>query len=131
MTHPLHSAIRAQLLAVAEELSLPITIADVAALTDAAVGAALATPTPDGSIKLSNQQTGMLVALAMGESTDATARRMCLSPWTVKTHRRKAYAKLGATTGAQAVATAMSLGLLRPGQVNPLPMPGQHDRRSV
>lgn len=131
MTHPLQAAISARLLAVAEERNLPITIADVSALTDAAVGAALATPTPDGSITLSNQQTGVLVALAMGETTDETARRMCLSAYTVKTHRRKAYRKLGATTGAQAVATAMSLGLLRPGQINPLPLPGQRDRRSA
>lgn len=131
MTHPLQTAIHTQLLAVAEERDLPITTADVAALTEAALGAALAVPRPDAPVQLTNQQLGVLIGLALGDSTEDTARHLCLSAFTVKTHRRLAYRKLGARSGSEAIAIAMSYGLLRPAlRTAPFPMPGQRDRRA-
>ncbi|MFJ8863653.1 response regulator transcription factor [Streptomyces sp. NPDC102451] len=129
MTHPLQTAIHTQLLAVAEERDLPITTADVAVLTEAALGAAFAVPVPDAPVQLTNQQLGVLIGLALGDSVKATARRMCITPGTVKTHLRRLYRVLGVHTGAQAVAVAMSYGLLRPGGA-PFALPGQRDRRT-
>lgn len=118
----MHAAIAARLLAVAEERDLQITVADVAALADAV----LVMPQPDPAITLTNQQTGALIGLAVGDPLETTARRMCLSQHTVKSHRTGAYRVLGARTAAQAVAIAMSLGLLRTGlRTDPLPMPGR------
>lgn len=125
MTHPLQSAIRARLLAVAEERDLEITLADVNALAEAAAVAALSTPLPEAPIELSNQLNGVLAGIALGDTEEATARRMCLSPSTVKTHRRRLYRVLGARSAANAVAIAMSLGLLRPGRRVPLAVPSQ------
>ncbi|MFC9247786.1 helix-turn-helix transcriptional regulator [Streptomyces sp. NPDC057136] len=121
--HPAQDAVTARLLAVAEERDMPITVADVAALA----AAALAMPQASPASTLTNQQIGVLVGLAVGDSVEATARRMCLTTHTVKSHRAAAYRQLGARSAAQAVATAMSLGLLRTGTA-PFPMPGQPDQ---
>ncbi|THA78383.1 LuxR family transcriptional regulator [Streptomyces sp. A0642] len=125
MRNHLETAIRTQLLAVAEDRDLDITTGDVAALTDAAVTAAYAPSLLAGPTELTNQQTGVLVGLALGDSVKVTARRMCLSVHTVKTHRRQLYKALGARTAPEAVAIAMSLGLLR--LQRPLAVPGQRD----
>ncbi|MEU8704167.1 helix-turn-helix transcriptional regulator [Streptomyces sp. NPDC048565] len=131
MTHPLQAAIRTQLLAVAEERDLPIATADAAALTEAALGAALAIPLPDAPVQLTNQQLGVLIGLARGDFAQETARRMCLTPSTVKTHLRHLYRRLGVRTGAQAVAVAMSYGFLHPAlHAGSFPVPGQRDRRA-
>ncbi|MFD7860942.1 response regulator transcription factor [Streptomyces sp. NPDC059783] len=119
------TAIRTQLLAVAEERDLPITTADVAAITNAVLVTAFGVSAQTAPVTLTNQQTGVLVGMALGETAPDTARRMCVSLYTVRTHRRLLYKRLGARTGAQAVAIAISLGLLRP--TRPLPLPGQTD----
>lgn len=54
----------------------------------------------------------VLQALAAGETLGETAARLRLSEDTVKTHRRRLYARLGARTGAHAVAIASGRGLL-------------------
>ncbi|WP_406420865.1 response regulator transcription factor [Streptomyces sp. NBC_00842] len=131
MTHPLQSAIRARLLAVADERDIKITVADVEALTEAALVAALSAPVPEAPIKLTNQQLGVLIGIARGDTERATARRMCLTESTVKTHRRRLYSVLGAGTAAEAVAIAMSYGLLRPSRSARFALPGQRDRRTL
>ncbi|MFE4649320.1 response regulator transcription factor [Streptomyces sp. NPDC056707] len=127
MTHPLQTAIRQRVLAVAEERDLQINIADVDALTEAAIMAALAVPLPEAPLKLTNQQTGVLVGIALGDTEAATARRLCISLNTVKTHRHRLYRVLGARTAGESVAIAMSIGLLRPGRRARLALPGQRD----
>ncbi|MFG2671397.1 response regulator transcription factor [Streptomyces sp. NPDC048445] len=128
MTNLLETSIRTQLLIAAETRDLDITTGDIVALTNAALTAAAAPALPGKPVTLTNQQTGVLVGLALGDPVTETARRMCLSVHTVKTHRRTLYKTLGAHTGAQAVSIAMSLGLLRPqGGDNALPLPGQGD----
>ncbi|MGW1813317.1 response regulator transcription factor [Streptomyces sp. NPDC002125] len=128
MTHPLQTAIRTQLLAVAEERDLAITTTDVAALAEAALTAVLSTPRPASPVQLTNQQLGVLIGLARGDAERDTARRMCISPFTVKSHRQSLYKALGVTSAGAAVATAMSYGLLRPGlHAAPLSLPGQRE----
>lgn len=122
MTHSLHTAIQARLLAVAEARNLTITVADVTALTTAAVTAAYVGGGRIAPVTLTDSQIGAMAALACGESTEQTAARMFLTASTVKTHRRLAYRKLGAHTAGHAVAVAISYGLLGAGL--PLQMPG-------
>ncbi|MEV7712322.1 LuxR C-terminal-related transcriptional regulator [Streptomyces sp. NPDC088270] len=131
MTHSLRTEVRARLLAVADDRDLAVTVADVDALTAAVIQTLHADPTGPAPAKLTDQQTGVLVGLALGDSITDTARRMCVSSFTVKTHRRLTYKKLGARTGAQAVAIALSCGLLRPSPRSvSFPMPGQRSRRA-
>lgn len=110
-------AVRDRLLAIAEERDLAVTVTDIEVLAEAAVTVVvsrLIVGPPDGSpVTLTNQQAGVLVGLALGDTVQATARRMCIAPFTVKSHRRAAYHALGAKSGSEAVAIAMSLGLIR------------------
>ncbi|MFD6421738.1 response regulator transcription factor [Streptomyces sp. NPDC060198] len=112
----LQETLRADFLAVAEERDLQITTADVAVLVQAAVDARAKASAPRDAVRLSAQQVEVLIGLATAEPTDETARRLVVTASTVATHRRRAYRALGAVTSAQAVAIAMSLGLLQPGQ---------------
>ncbi|MFH8752997.1 response regulator transcription factor [Streptomyces rimosus] len=61
---------------------------------------------------LPQQQRAVLVAMANGLSVGETARRLCLAPATIKSHRRLLYRRLGARCSAHAVATAIRVGLL-------------------
>ena len=54
----------------------------------------------------------MLDLLKEGLSVQQVAKRLYLSESTVKTHVAKVYDKLGATNRAQAIMTAVRLGLL-------------------
>ncbi|MFJ6438500.1 response regulator transcription factor [Streptomyces sp. NPDC091416] len=132
MTNPL-AAVSARLLAVAEERDLAITTADVHALAVAAADAATAAvvlPAPSvGRVRLTNQQTCVLIGMAVGDSLDEIARRMCLSSDTARSHRQTLYRRLGVHSGPHAVAVGMSLGLLRPATL--LPLPGAQDRSAV
>ena len=65
-------------------------------------------------LRLSPRLTDVLQGLAAGESLPETATRLYLSENTVKTHRRLLYKRLGAETGAHAVAIASAQGLLLP-----------------
>lgn len=125
MTHPLQSAIRARLLAEAETRDLPLTVAQVDKLAETATSAALSALSPD-ALQLTDEQTGVLVGLALGESVQETGRRIGLSFHTVRTRRLSVYRALGVRTGPAAVALAMTHGLLRiPTPSGLLPLPGQ------
>ncbi|CAM5714812.1 hypothetical protein ACTFBT_16285 [Streptomyces microflavus] len=127
--HPLQSRIRALFLAEAEDQDLPLTVAQVNSLAAAATTAALSTfapaaPTP--SLSLSDEQIGVLVGLALGESAESTGRRCNRSAQTIRTRRLSVYRTLGVRTGPAAVAVAMAHGLLRiPALSGRLPLPGQ------
>ncbi|MFD5903619.1 hypothetical protein ACFWHG_19270 [Streptomyces microflavus] len=128
MTHPLHTTIRAQLLAEAEGQELPLTVVQVESLAATATTAALSTFDPaNPKPLLSDEQIGVLVGLALGESVQMTGRRIRLSFHTVRTRRLSVYRALGVQTGSAAVAVAMTHGLLRiPTPSGRLPLPGQH-----
>ncbi|WP_436849984.1 response regulator transcription factor [Streptomyces monashensis] len=65
-------------------------------------------------LRLTPRLTDVLQGLAAGEQIPDTAARLFVSGDTVKTHRRLLYARLGASTGAHAVAIASTQGLLLP-----------------
>jgi len=70
--------------------------------------------TPAGP-SLSPRETEVLVLLADGLSAGQIGRRLFISESTIKTHIGKIYDKLGAANRAQAVMTAVRLGLLTSG----------------
>lgn len=107
--------LREHVLAAIDELNLPLTVtqADRLSLRITARATTGAITTKITAVELTNQQHAVLRALAAGESTEATGRRLTISENTVKTHRRALYSRLGAHTSAQAVAVAIAQGLLR------------------
>ncbi|HEY1135429.1 MAG TPA: response regulator transcription factor [Nocardioides sp.] len=64
------------------------------------------------STRLSEREHQILVQLADGLGTQQIARRLHISESTAKSHIARIYQKLGATNRAQAVVTAMRVGLL-------------------
>lgn len=52
----------------------------------------------------------VLLGAARGETAAETAARLWVSANTVKTHRRRAFVRLGVSSAAQAVAAAMAAG---------------------
>ncbi|WP_244246914.1 response regulator transcription factor [Nocardioides euryhalodurans] len=69
------------------------------------------------STRLSDREHSVLVLLADGLSAGEIAPRLHLSESTVKSHVAKIYQKLGAANRAQALVTAMRIGLLS--SINP------------
>jgi DNA-binding NarL/FixJ family response regulator len=65
-------------------------------------------------LRLTPRLADVLQGLAAGEQVPETASRLYVSENTVRTHRRLLYKRLGAATGAHAVAIASSQGLLLP-----------------
>jgi DNA-binding NarL/FixJ family response regulator len=62
--------------------------------------------------RLSAREAELLELLSEGLSVSAVARRMYISESTVKTHMSKLYEKLGASNRAQALMSAIRLGLI-------------------
>jgi DNA-binding NarL/FixJ family response regulator len=77
-------------------------------LAGALVGAATAQQAPS----LTDRERSVLRLLADGRSNDAIAAELGISTETVRTHLRKAMAKLDADTRTQAVATALRHSLI-------------------
>jgi DNA-binding NarL/FixJ family response regulator len=69
---------------------------------------------PDGRW-LSPRERAVLRELALGHTIDEIAESLVLSHETIRTHVRNARAKLGARTGAEAVAIALRDGEIEPG----------------
>ena len=68
--------------------------------------------TGSGSTRLSDREHDVLTLLADGLGTAAIADRLFMSESTAKSHIGHIYQKLGATNRAQALVTAMRIGLL-------------------
>ncbi len=73
---------------------------------------------------LSSREREVLKAAARGMSVVETGRALYLSPDTVKTYRRHINRHLGARNMTQAVAVAITSGLLEPCEVVPPPSDG-------
>jgi len=69
--------------------------------------------------RLSPREAEVLTLLADGMSVAAIAKKMYVSESTAKTHISKLYEKLGAGNRAQALMTALRLGLLQTGAAPP------------
>jgi DNA-binding NarL/FixJ family response regulator len=68
-------------------------------------------PTPTDSL-LSPRERRVTAELARGAGVEEIAAVLCISPHTARTHVRNVRRKLGARTSAEAVARALSLGLV-------------------
>ncbi|MFF1416520.1 response regulator transcription factor [Streptomyces sp. NPDC058280] len=108
----------------ADEQDLPLTMAQVRGLARTAVSAAAGGTAEvefqDVPVALTPQQLEMLRALAGGEDSPATARRLCRSVYTIKTHKRALYKRLGARSSSHAVTIGVGLGLIKPTPVRQL-----------
>lgn len=77
-----------------------------------------AAPRPDGNpqaqaaLGISDREMAVLGELAAGHSNKEIARRLAVSPNTVKTHVARLFEKLGARRRTDAIARARDLGLL-------------------
>ena len=76
------------------------------------LAAAMMRRASDDRPRLSEREQEVLNLLAEGLGTGAIAGRLYMSESTAKTHIARIYQKLGATNRAQALVTAMRLGLL-------------------
>ena len=68
-------------------------------------------PTPTDSL-LSPRERRVTAELARGAGVEEIATALCISPHTARTHIRNIRRKLGARTSAEAVARALTLGLV-------------------
>ncbi|MFE9127010.1 hypothetical protein ACFYOF_16595 [Streptomyces sp. NPDC007148] len=102
--------LRRHIIAAANELNLPLTRVQVDRLATHVMDRAARGTVPRAEISQSLHL--VLVGLAGGEEIVETASRIGRAVETVKTQRRRLYARLGAKNGAHAVAIAMDRGLL-------------------
>ena len=77
------------------------------------LAAALSRSRDSGTPKLTSREREVLDLLAEGLGVAAISRRLFISESTTKTHVAKIYGKLGATNRAQALMTAIRMGLIR------------------
>jgi DNA-binding NarL/FixJ family response regulator len=78
----------------------------------AGLGGALMRRTTAGSTRLSEREHQVLLLLADGVGATTIAERLFMSESTAKTHIARIYQKLGVGNRAQALVTAMRIGLL-------------------
>lgn len=64
------------------------------------------------TLGISAREMDVLDLLALGHANKVIARKLAISPNTVKTHLARLFDKLGATTRTGAIANARGLGLL-------------------
>ncbi len=76
------------------------------------LGGAVLRRTNEATTRLSEREHDVLVLLADGLGAAAIGERLFLSESTAKSHIARIYQKLGATNRAQALVTAMRVGLL-------------------
>lgn len=67
---------------------------------------------PERGEPLSERELDVLKRLAAGESNKAIADGLSISPYTVKTHLRNIYSKLGVSTRTEAMTVALQQGVL-------------------
>ena len=79
---------------------------------DAALAAGLAARRSTESPELSKREREILRLLSNGMTNEEIGKELFISPETVRTHVRRAVARLGAKTRTQAVATALRKGLI-------------------
>jgi two-component system nitrate/nitrite response regulator NarL len=76
-----------------------------------------------GSARLTERQLEILMLISSGHSVAEIADLLAISSGTVQNHKRRLYAKLWATSGADAVARAASVGIMStPATAGPLPL---------
>jgi DNA-binding NarL/FixJ family response regulator len=76
---------------------------------------ALGSPLPEAVLALTERESAVLKAMAMGLSNAEIGHQLFLAEATVKTHVTHVLAKLGLRDRLQAVVYAYESGLVRPG----------------
>ncbi len=94
----------------------PISPALARHLLRRCVGMLPSNPSPDPRDMglLSQRETGILEAIARGDSLPEIGRKLFISPHTVKTHVKNIYRKLETHTRQEAVLVARQRGLIHP-----------------
>lgn len=69
-------------------------------------------PQAVAGLGISPRELAVLAELALGHSNKEIARRLAISPNTIKTHAARLYEKLGARNRTEAIARARDLGIL-------------------
>ena len=87
-------------------------VANGSVYIDAVLAAGLATRRTTGSPELSKREREILRLLSHGMTNEEIGRELFISPETVRTHVRRAIAKLSAKTRTEAVATALRAGMI-------------------
>lgn len=64
------------------------------------------------ALNISPRELEVLIELAAGRSNKEIARRLAVSPNTIKTHASRLFSKLGAARRTDAIARARALGLI-------------------
>ncbi|MGW8326537.1 LuxR C-terminal-related transcriptional regulator [Streptomyces sp. NPDC055897] len=107
--------VRAVLLEQADKRDLSLTSRNVDDLADDIVDSmeARQVTVPATGGPITHMQREVLHGIAIGETSAETARRLCLSEDTVKSHKRNLYGRLVVDTAAEAVAKGIGLGLIR------------------
>lgn len=103
-----HLDLRRLILDAADELDLDLTVHQAEALAACVARSAPAAAAP----RLTGQMHAVLLSLAKGYNIPTTARLLCISPNTVRAHRKSLYRRLGARSGAHSVALAYQLQIL-------------------
>jgi two-component system nitrate/nitrite response regulator NarL len=80
---------------------------------------------PDKPAVLTAREHDVLVAMADGLPAKAIGRRLGVAVKTVENHKIRIFSKLGVRTQAQAVALAITHGLLTPAAPSPSPAPAE------
>jgi DNA-binding NarL/FixJ family response regulator len=76
-----------------------------------------------GGARLTERQLEILMLISSGHNVAEIADLLAISAGTVQNHKRRLYAKLWATSGADAVARAASVGIMStPATAGPLPL---------
>lgn len=107
-----HDRLRHVVIAAADRLALPITMAQAEALADEIDKNFVP---PATAPVLTAGQMSVLLGIARGETVAETALRLYLSPDTVKSQRRHLYRRLGVGSPAATLARARAFGLLSDG----------------
>lgn len=69
-------------------------------------------------LKLSNRELQVLRLIGAGHTSRKIARILQISFYTVETHKRRAFFKLGASSRANAIVLAHQKGLLNTGEID-------------
>lgn len=81
-----------------------------------------------GNARLTERQLEILMLISSGHSVAEIAELLAISAGTVQNHKRRLYAKLWATSGADAVARAASVGIMStPANAEPVPLPSSDE----
>jgi two-component system, NarL family, nitrate/nitrite response regulator NarL len=91
---------------------VPSRVLELASARGDSAGRSMPSPATGNAAHLTERQITVLNHMALGQTDKEIARVLAISPATVKAHAVAAFAALGASSRAEAVAKAMKMGAL-------------------